>query len=439
MAVSVLRSKTHPETGEQSSPTLAAITTLARAVRFRWWVVLLVAVPWIAASILYVRGIPPQHSAVSVVAIVPDNAEATFGDLITITASRYAVALTSASQLEAVSANTGVSVDDLRGAVRVETTADSGNIQVTATSPDSETALAVADAVADQTLKLGETVDGLKTVKVAPAVLQGKAVASSPAVLLTVLSVAGLVLALWLAFTLERLRPRVLTEKEAQRVSGVPSMGRLSSRGQGALLHVTGAHRAALLPRRALIRSSVSQVLPGVPRRLALIGVGTSVGPATVAYQLAQSLSLLGERVLLIDGDVREATLTQSSQDLPTSSLTQALQLGRLPDVESHGTVHLLGRTVGIAAEGAADQEAAAEQLAALIAERNTQVWDTVMLTAPTFDSLGELQQVPVAIGDAVLVIPTGVSVSAVVRATQLMRRLNVNVRGVVLFDGSAS
>ena len=383
-----------------------------RVVHHRWRIILLVLIPWALCVTAYVLSQPVQHSAVSVVSIVPDGAEAASSDFISVTASRYAVAMTSTGQLEEIADETGVSAEELQHSVTVDTTAPSANIKITATVDDPSTAKRVADAVADHAVDRERASDQLTTTKVSPAVLQKDSLLSSRPVLLTVLLLAGIALAVWVAFVVERTRPSVRTPDDLELAADALSLATVD--GRRATTHRAASQAAALRQAQAL-QLALDQAVPGPLRQVAFIGIGATTGTAAAAHLLARTLSV-GERVLLIDADMASATLSRVAGDVPRSSVTEALESGRAAD-------HDAGRDVGV------------HQWTALL-EAAAVSWDVVVLAAPTFDRGGGFRQRPVPSTTAVLVVPQETSVSAVRAAARQVRLIHSRLPGAVLFRG---
>lgn len=400
-----------------------------RVVHHRWRIILLVLIPWALCVTAYVLSQPVQHSAVSVVSIVPDGAEAASSDFISVTASRYAVAMTSTGQLEEIADETGVSAEELQHSVTVDTTAPSANIKITATVDDPSTAKRVADAVADHAVDRERASDQLTTTKVSPAVLQKDSLLSSRPVLLTVLLLAGIALAVWVAFVVERTRPSVRTPDDLELAADAPSLATVD--GRRATTHRAASQAAALRQAQAL-QLALDQAVPGPLRQVAFIGIGATTGTAAAAHLLARTLSV-GERVLLIDADMASATLSRVAGDVPRSSVTEALESGRAPDpLPGRAGLHLLGHP---AADHDAGRDVGVHQWTALL-EAAAVSWDVVVLAAPTFDRGGGFRQRPVPSTTAVLVVPQETSVSAVRAAARQVRLIHSRLPGAVLFRG---
>lgn len=405
--------------------------TAWRVVRYRWRVLLLVLLPWTALVLVYVLSRPPQYSAVSVVSIVPDSAESAGSDFISLTASRYAVAMTSTRQLEGISRETGVSSEELQRSVTVDSTAPSANIKITATLDDPETAKAVADATADSAVASERGSEQLTTTKVSSAVLQKGSLLTSRTVILAALLVAGAALALWVATLVDRARPLVRRHEDLERAAGLPSLATVDGRGSAG--HGAGAKAAQRQAQAQALQLALEQHVTRPLRQVTVIGVGAVRGTATTAYLLARALAS-GRRVLLVDADAGAATLTRMAGDGPRSSVAEALESGRAPDPpDGRAGLHLLTQTDGDGPH--ARRDASADQWADLLDDVSGR-WDVVVLAAPMFDADGEFRQPPIPSSNALLVVPREASASAVRIAARRVRLIHDGRPGAVLFRG---
>lgn len=414
-----------------TQPSVAASWLRTLVARRR--VVVLVLVPWLALSLLYVASLPSRHSAVSVVAIVPNSPDVAVGDVVPLTASRYAVALTATQRLERVSEETGVPVKDLQRNVTVDTTPPSGNIRITATAEDEDTATAVADAVADEAGSLENGASDIGTEKVSSAVLQDGSLLNSPAVLLAGLSLAGLALALWMALLVERVRPLVRDEHDVERLLRTRSLAVVE--GRSATPHGV-TRRAAVAVQAHGLRTALHGALAAAPRTVAVVGVGSTQGTADTALVVARTLASR-ERVLLIDGDVRSAGLSTISLDVPTAPLDVAVARRRVPRMPGldHGLFVLTqAERDELRDEGG---ERTIADLPGFVGEAG-ELWDTVVISAPVFSRDGDLEQSPVPGADAIVVLPQGTTQAAAATVGRRVRRLHPEVRGAVLYVGSS-
>lgn len=229
----------------------------------------------------------------------------------------YASLATTPAVLEPVIATLGLDTDVPTLAGQVTASAPNGtvvlDVAVSDTSP--ELAARVANAVSES---LTEVVEGigpqndqaLPTVRgtmIEPAVAPG--FASSPNTRLNVIAgaIGGLLLGIALAFVTEALDTRVRGVRELRLVTDAPVLGRLTREVDPVAGPVV--LRRARGPEAEEYRQLASNVqflrpVDG-PLTIVVSSVGADEGASTVAVNLALALAEVSERVLLVDGDLR--------------------------------------------------------------------------------------------------------------------------------------
>jgi capsular exopolysaccharide synthesis family protein len=188
-------------------------------------------------------------------------------------------------------------------------------VNVTSTDANPQIAQATANAAA-QTLTnevahlQAGLPDPISVHVVSPAGLPGKPVSPDPRLDLTIGLILGLLGGLALAGIFEVLDRSIKSVPQADSSIGAPMLG-LVPRHRGKTL-VLGSNRegAEGEPYRSL-RTAVRFLDPDRPLRSLLVSSPTAGdGKTTTAANLAIALALSGERVIVVDGDLRRAGLT---------------------------------------------------------------------------------------------------------------------------------
>ncbi|MGO4186370.1 polysaccharide biosynthesis tyrosine autokinase [Pseudarthrobacter sp. TAF60_1] len=251
--------------------------------------------------------------------------------------------------------------DALLGSISVKVPLDTAEIKVTAQSPDPATAQRVADAwvnglaaqvEAIETAPPAEAVPGeaakpdtgpttattASAVRVLPL---GKAVLPtspvSPNVRLTLALGALLGLALGVAYALVRrhLDRRIRSAAEIERHFGVPVIGtlpvdhRLDAKstiletGTAGQVHDAGGAMAEALRE---LRTNLSFLDVDQPPRIIVVTSSVQAeGKSTVTANLAVTMAAAGEKVVVVDGDLRRPTLVDVFNLVPGVGVTDVL------------------------------------------------------------------------------------------------------------------
>jgi capsular exopolysaccharide synthesis family protein len=128
----------------------------------------------------------------------------------------------------------------------------------------------------------------------------------------------GLLLGVFVALLFHRIDPRVRDDDELVRIVGAPVLARVPDSRH--------ARRAQLFEAMQFLRANLQLQDPGHETRVIVVtSPQPGDGKTTIAGGLAEALALTGERVVAIDGDLRDPALHKRLGVEPAPGLTNAL------------------------------------------------------------------------------------------------------------------
>jgi succinoglycan biosynthesis transport protein ExoP len=284
---------------------------LLEALKWRWKPALLIALCLVVGVAIAVRQLPSEYDGKAIVALGPRaNVPSVSGDTVRVVAPKYVPYVTAPSTIEKVAATLGRSPSSLSGKIDATLASDTGTLTIRARFRSPSEAALVANAVADQVVAFADH-DPLLQPELVARATRPTSPAAPPRKLFVAAALAlGLLLGAGVAVVLERGRPRLRTWREIGQLTGYPILGRvpvsraIRSKPTSAFSDpVVGASFRTL-------RANLEKILSEQKIKAILV---TSPSPAdgktTVAALLAESLSRLGARTLLIDADLRRPRL----------------------------------------------------------------------------------------------------------------------------------
>ncbi len=297
-----------------------------RAVLWRWPIVLLVTLLVVIGGSSYALQTPDERSAQAVLSLVPQEGVDTAADLIQLSVSRYAVKLTSLPTMEKVAAETGLSIEQVSGAVSVSSATETANLTVLVRDTSADDALAIAEAVVTVGLALGRGDTNVDVEVPAPAAVLSASTLTPDREVMLLSLLLGLALGVAAALLAERLRPRLGGLAHVERATGVRVTGFVPS-SPGLLRlgreRVTPdvAHAVGLL---RTVLTAPSQQNPC--QVVAVVAPGRGTGATTVASLLTGSLASGGSRVCLLDADLAAPSLASTFDLDPQPGLVDLLE-----------------------------------------------------------------------------------------------------------------
>lgn len=222
-------------------------------------------------------------------------------------AQGYLALTNSRAVLDRVAQETGQQVEGSLSAAMVP---DSNLIRVTATSTDPQMAATVANSALQATADVAKEVDPNSSVRVVPLSDARPAAAPfSPTTQRNVLlgAVAGLILGLLAALLRRLLDVKVRHRGEIRELTGAGVIGTVP---ENPSLARTGREAVDLDPRAGeairQLRTNLKFVsVDHPPRVVSFTSSNPSEGKSTIVSNLARALALAGEKVLLVDADLR--------------------------------------------------------------------------------------------------------------------------------------
>jgi succinoglycan biosynthesis transport protein ExoP len=131
-----------------------------------------------------------------------------------------------------------------------------------------------------------------------------------PLINLLFAAIVGVVLASLLVFVRERFDDAIRVPEDVDQKLRVPMLGAIPMVRQNGLANAITDPASAYTEAHQMVRSSIElSSNAGMPRTLLLTSSRPGEGKSTTAYALARDLALAGQRVLLIDADMRKPCL----------------------------------------------------------------------------------------------------------------------------------
>jgi capsular exopolysaccharide synthesis family protein len=289
------------------------LSLIAQTIRRRIWVVLICLAVAVIGSIIFTLRAEKEYSSTSALLLRPSAA---------VEPQRVVetnLQLTSLPELANATAKSipGMSGEEVEAAVEATQQGESDIIQIKATSTDPERAAEIADAFAERFIIFREDAsdgDGeliSKVQLVERAKVESTPVSPNPARNVVFGALIGLALGVGLALLLEQLDRRVKRQDDLPEVTGLPLLAAVPKRrafdedhlGDGGL---SPAETEIFLMLRANlryfnIRKDIRSVL--------ITSAQPGEGKTMISLGLALGAAMGGERVLLIEADMRDPSL----------------------------------------------------------------------------------------------------------------------------------
>jgi capsular exopolysaccharide synthesis family protein len=246
----------------------------------------------------------------------------------------------------------------------------------------------------------------------------------------------GLLLGLGASFLLEALDETVRAPQDVEPQLGLPLLGTIPKLEKGlspaeAAMNIRSHFSEAYYSARTALQFSTDS---GVPKSILVVSARPSEGKTTSAINLAQSLSRLGARVLLVDADLRNPSVHRALRAQNEAGLSNYLsgaasidQLAQAVDVPN-----LLVMTSGPLPPSPAEL-LSSSRLTELLQEA-METFDHVVIDGPPVMGLADAPLIGSRAASTVLVVEAGKTGRRLVKAAiRRMRLANSRLLGVLL------
>lgn len=408
----------------------SALPELLDALRWRWKLVALVAIPLLAGAVFYAESLPNQYTGEAIVVVEPVNEDVS-SDLVRVGAPKYVAYATSESTVRRLADRLGEDPAELDAAVDANLATDTGNITLTATLTSSTRAAVVVNALTEDVVAFSRNDPLLKVRLVAPSPPEA-AVAGPPRRLIEAAALfVGLLLGIAVAFVVERSRPRARTWRDIALLTGSPVVGRLpASRTLRALPAAALADPAVGSGVRTM-RTNLERELGATPQ--GVLVVTSSIpgeGKTTVSGLFATTLARLDVRVLLMDADLRRPGLLKGFEHDAERGLSAVLRGRRtLVDAVQPGWAENLWVLPTTPDPDAGDL--LARRMADVLREARAR-FDFVVVDSPPLLGTDDARTLATLADGVLLVVSAGTMAHPISEAVLALHTLRARIVGVV-------
>lgn len=421
-----------PTSSSSEGDALSNLLALLRALRTRWWVALLIAVPMVAAAWWYVEELPSEYTSEAIVLVEPrpEAGTATGTSVVRLKAPSYVSYVTAPAITRRLDDQLALDTGTVDSVLDAQVQSETGNVVITATSRFPDRAEAVAAAAAAELVDFSERDQLLQAQVLAPPVLPDEP--SGPP--RTMIQAGALLVAVLLgsvvAIAVARRRPRIEEAGDVEALTNYELLGRVPRRRR--LPAGPGLAIADPVVGTA-VRSLRVRLSADVPTwgTVTVTSAVSGEGKSTIAALLATAFARTGVEVCLLDGDLRRPTLARHVEDWDGIGLDKLLHGDA---VVSEALVSGWGENLTVLPT-AADADAGellAERLPAILRELQSR-FELVVIDGPNVLGSDEARVLASSGNKVVFVVGHGSDQEAVHDSYVILSGLRADVAGFVL------
>lgn len=407
---------------------------LVDVLRHRWKLILAVAAFVTLGAAVYAELLPAEYEAEAVTAFSPRPD--VDPDTVLLLLPKYVAYVTAPSTVTEAAETLDEDPAELQSAVAATAGEDTGNLTITVRLPTPDRAADAANRLARMAVSFSAS-DELIRGEVVASALPPSSPAWPPRRLMEAAALfVGLILGVALAALVERGNPRVRTWRDISQLTGYPLLGRFPTSRALRSPSAAGGFADPIVgaSARTLRTSLETKLWERTMDVVAVTSPSRGDGKSTISVLLAEALSRLGIRVLLVDADLRRPALMNLVRRAPRSIASVGLASvlhGRasLQDAVRHGWRE------GLWLLPTQEDPEAGDLLAKRFAEvmdEAKQHFDVIVVDTPPLIGTDDSRTIARSASGVLLVVKSGSPAATVHEAVMALESLKASVLGVV-------